>query len=195
MIRKNSRPASADKASRGRRNNTDKAFARNDKKKTTSDKRTTNRKRISDTEEVEEKRGKRGFAAKRQGNRPEKEEMRRPRANRGRGREEGDRKGFSVRGEKQGFGKKQETEGTTRRNYLESSDILKEIVEKRKKENRANRGSRSRILSLEWDDQHSVIRLNRYIANAGICSRRDADKLIESGAIMVNGQICTELGT
>jgi len=39
------------------------------------------------------------------------------------------------------------------------------------------------------------IRLNKYIANAGICSRRDADILIESGTIKVNGKIVTELGT
>jgi 23S rRNA pseudouridine2605 synthase len=38
------------------------------------------------------------------------------------------------------------------------------------------------------------IRLNKYIANAGICSRRDADKLIEGGEIKVNGQIITSLG-
>jgi len=39
------------------------------------------------------------------------------------------------------------------------------------------------------------IRLNRYIANAGVCSRREADVLISSGAITVNGKIVTELGT
>ncbi len=39
------------------------------------------------------------------------------------------------------------------------------------------------------------IRLNRYIANAGVCSRRDADKLIEAGEITVNGKVTTELGT
>ncbi len=39
------------------------------------------------------------------------------------------------------------------------------------------------------------IRLNKYIANAGICSRREADVLITSGAIKVNGVIVTELGT
>ena len=38
------------------------------------------------------------------------------------------------------------------------------------------------------------IRLNKYIANSGICSRRDADKLIESGEITVNGKVVTELG-
>jgi 23S rRNA pseudouridine2605 synthase len=38
------------------------------------------------------------------------------------------------------------------------------------------------------------IRLNRFIANAGVCSRRDADKLIEAGEIRVNGKVVTELG-
>jgi 23S rRNA pseudouridine2605 synthase len=37
-------------------------------------------------------------------------------------------------------------------------------------------------------------RLNRYIANAGICSRREADKLIKEGLIEVNGKVVTELG-
>ncbi|WP_407426345.1 pseudouridine synthase, partial [Arcticibacter sp.] len=39
-----------------------------------------------------------------------------------------------------------------------------------------------------------LIRLNRYIANAGICSRRKADELIEAGVISVNGESITELG-
>jgi len=40
-----------------------------------------------------------------------------------------------------------------------------------------------------------LIRLNKYIANAGVCSRREADKLISAGAVMVNGKVVTELGT
>jgi 23S rRNA pseudouridine2605 synthase len=39
------------------------------------------------------------------------------------------------------------------------------------------------------------IRLNRFIANAGVCSRRDADELIKAGKIKVNGTVVTELGT
>ncbi len=39
-----------------------------------------------------------------------------------------------------------------------------------------------------------LIRLNKYIANAGICSRREADRLIQSGVIKVNGKIVTDLG-
>ncbi len=40
-----------------------------------------------------------------------------------------------------------------------------------------------------------AIRLNRYIALSGICSRREADELIATGAVTVNGQICTVMGT
>lgn len=39
------------------------------------------------------------------------------------------------------------------------------------------------------------IRLNRYIANSGVCSRREADKLIASGEVKVNGKTVTTLGT
>ncbi len=39
------------------------------------------------------------------------------------------------------------------------------------------------------------IRLNKFIANAGVCSRREADVLIQNGAITVNGEIVTEVGT
>lgn len=38
------------------------------------------------------------------------------------------------------------------------------------------------------------IRLNKYISNSGICSRRDADKYIKSGSATVNGKIITEMG-
>lgn len=39
-----------------------------------------------------------------------------------------------------------------------------------------------------------LIRLNKYISNAGICSRREADELIASGVVQVNGKIITEMG-
>lgn len=44
----------------------------------------------------------------------------------------------------------------------------------------------------EVDD--GLIRLNKYIANAGICSRREADTLIETGVVQVNGKTITEMG-
>jgi len=39
-----------------------------------------------------------------------------------------------------------------------------------------------------------AVRLNRFIANSGICSRREADDLIRNGLISVNGKIVTEMG-
>lgn len=38
------------------------------------------------------------------------------------------------------------------------------------------------------------MRLNKYIANSGVCSRREADKLIEAGEVNVNGKVITEMG-
>lgn len=43
--------------------------------------------------------------------------------------------------------------------------------------------------------QTGAIRLNRFIANSGICSRREADDLITAGVVSVNGKIVSELGT
>ncbi|WP_345953560.1 pseudouridine synthase [Mucilaginibacter sp. PAMB04168] len=43
-------------------------------------------------------------------------------------------------------------------------------------------------------DESHLIRLNRYISNAGICSRRKADELIAAGVVSVNGEVISELG-
>ncbi len=43
-------------------------------------------------------------------------------------------------------------------------------------------------------DKDGFMRLNKYIAKSGICSRREADKLIETGIITINGKLVTELG-
>jgi 23S rRNA pseudouridine2605 synthase len=43
--------------------------------------------------------------------------------------------------------------------------------------------------------EDNSVRLNRYIANAGICSRRDADEHIALGLVKINGKVVTELGT
>jgi 23S rRNA pseudouridine2605 synthase len=80
-----------------------------------------------------------------------------------------------------------------RRNVTAESEILTEIVNKRKMEGR-QAPRKQKILTLEYEEQHGPIRLNKYIANAGICSRRDADVLIASGAITVNGEVITEMG-
>ena len=48
---------------------------------------------------------------------------------------------------------------------------------------------------LEDIDPNAEIRLNKYMANAGICSRREADEYITGGKVKVNGEVVTELGT
>ena len=44
-------------------------------------------------------------------------------------------------------------------------------------------------------DPNEPIRLNKFLANAGVCSRREADEFIQAGVVTVNGEVVTELGT
>jgi 23S rRNA pseudouridine2605 synthase len=54
---------------------------------------------------------------------------------------------------------------------------------------------RSKVAGKSTAKETGLIRLNRYIANSGICSRREADQYILAGAVKVNGKVVTELGT
>lgn len=56
---------------------------------------------------------------------------------------------------------------------------------------RKTKSSEAKILPVA---DHLPIRLNKYIANAGICSRREADVLIKDGKIKVNSQVITTMG-
>ena len=47
----------------------------------------------------------------------------------------------------------------------------------------------------QFVDPNEPIRLNKYLANAGVCSRREADEYIQAGVVSVNGEVVTELGT
>ena len=67
-------------------------------------------------------------------------------------------------------------------------------MDKRKSSDR----QRIRIKKLPVDEKKQeteLIRLNRYIAGSGVCSRRDADEIIKKGWITVNGKQVTDLGT
>ena len=62
--------------------------------------------------------------------------------------------------------------------------------------------SRRPQLDREFSDNDTVmapvkeeVRLNKFIANSGVCSRREADNLILAGCVTVNGEVVTELGT
>ena len=61
------------------------------------------------------------------------------------------------------------------------------VVEKSKKAGPSKTSTQKNVS----DD---AVRLNRYVANAGICSRREADVLIATGVVTVNGKIVTEMG-
>ena len=47
----------------------------------------------------------------------------------------------------------------------------------------------------EHFDPNEPVRLNKFLANAGVCSRREADEFIQAGVVTVNGEVVTELGS
>ena len=61
---------------------------------------------------------------------------------------------------------------------------------------RRNARSAKQIEYKEYlEDPNAPLRLNKFLANAGVCSRREADDFIQAGVIKVNGEVVTELGT
>lgn len=68
------------------------------------------------------------------------------------------------------------------RNTEENQDKIRSFVHKRK------------LNKIDKDLHKDTIRLNKYIANSGICSRREADNLIQQGLVEVNGKVITEMG-
>jgi 23S rRNA pseudouridine2605 synthase len=60
---------------------------------------------------------------------------------------------------------------------------------------RSSAGSGEKKAAGAAKDDSGMVRLNRFIANSGKCSRREADEFIRAGAVKVNGVVVTELGT
>lgn len=71
--------------------------------------------------------------------------------------------------------------------YTPKLSKLERTVEKSKKAGPKKTSNQQNV-------SEDAVRLNRYIANAGICSRREADVLIATGVVTVNGKIITEMG-
>ena len=69
-------------------------------------------------------------------------------------------------------------------------NTIKKTIKKDTTNKANNRSARS-----TGNDEKQLIRLNKYIADAGLVSRRKADELIASGVVKVNKQVVTELGT
>ncbi|GEN74531.1 pseudouridine synthase [Chryseobacterium hagamense] len=74
------------------------------------------------------------------------------------------------------YGKRPSAEGDDRQ------DKARSFVQKR------------RLNKIDKDVHKDTVRLNKYIANSGICSRREADELITQGLVEVNGKVVTEMG-
>lgn len=52
----------------------------------------------------------------------------------------------------------------------------------------------SKASSVQKRDDDGFIRLNKFLAHSGVCSRREADKYIQAGVVTINGEVVTELG-
>ena len=65
---------------------------------------------------------------------------------------------------------------------------------KKKKPHQPKKSPTTPSIAPPSSSERDTIRLNKYVANAGVCSRREADTLIAEGEIRVNGEVVTEMG-
>ena len=105
-----------------------------------------------------------------------------------------DRKSFSGRRDN-----REESRGSQNRNKFEKRDRPSAPKKFYKKPEEQEDKAKSFILKRKLDKiskqvEKDTIRLNKYIANSGICSRREADELITQGLVEVNGKVVTEMG-
>ena len=107
-----------------------------------------------------------------------------------------DRKSFSGRRDNRN---REEGRGSQNRNKFEKRDRPSAPKKFYKKPDEQEYKAKSFILKRKLDKiskqvEKDTIRLNKYIANSGICSRREADELITQGLVEVNGKVVTEMG-
>ena len=108
----------------------------------------------------------------------------------------GERKSYKTYGERKGsgYGKPGPRSGATRKPYAAKRNPADEGMS-------AMLSRKPQVNGRFSDDDtakpeiQEVVRLNKFIANSGVCSRREADTLIQSGVVTVNGEVVTELGT
>jgi len=101
-----------------------------------------------------------------------------------------DRRGFGNK--KQFRGKRRGGFGKNPYHFGESSEEGINRMISRKPQLDQIKYSDSDIVPTEIQEE---VRLNKFIANSGVCSRREADQFIEAGVVTVNGEVVTELGT
>ena len=107
-----------------------------------------------------------------------------------------DRQSFSGRRDNRN---REESRGNQNRNKFEKRDRPSAPKKFYKKPDEQEDKAKSFILKRKLDKiskqvEKDTIRLNKYIANSGICSRREADELITQGLVEVNGKVVTEMG-
>lgn len=80
--------------------------------------------------------------------------------------------------------------------YSNAERIDRTQVYRRSDPGKFRRGGKSRKSMIQTRDllKNEEIRLNRFLAHSGICSRREADELIKAGLVTINGQIVKEMG-
>jgi 23S rRNA pseudouridine2605 synthase len=112
------------------------------------------------------------------------------------------RGGQTTGGEQSSRGKSRDMDfkkGSTRRNSIKTDAAQFKVSRAKGKERELvwgdDKDSGKRSAPQKYYLDEKVIRLNRYLANAGVCSRREADTLIEAGTVTVNGVVVTEFGT
>lgn len=107
--------------------------------------------------------------------------------------ESGDKK-FSKPASGTGYKKRDDSANETPFRKREESSYAKSPARERREEDQPTRIMRGRNKKEAKPADDGLIRLNRYISNAGICSRRKADELIVAGVVSVNGEVINELG-
>ena len=112
------------------------------------------------------------------------------------------RRNDDEREEKKPFGRRsfnrdEREERGARKPFGEKKSFGKRFDRDEERPARGGRRGYRREKDPEFDRPRATgeIRLNKYLADSGICSRREADDLILAGAVTVNGQVVTELGT
>ena len=117
------------------------------------------------------------------------------------------RRGFSRRNDdesnekkpfgRRSFNKEEREERGARKPFGDKKPFGKRFDRDEERPARGGRRGYRREKDPEFDRPRATgeIRLNKYLADSGICSRREADDLILAGAVTVNGEVVTELGT
>ncbi len=103
-----------------------------------------------------------------------------------------ERRSYGERPERRTFGPRKNTQRKDF-NYFrnEEESGISKMISRRPQVDNAAFSDNDMVMAPVKD----VVRLNKFIANSGVCSRREADNFILAGVVTVNGEVVTELGT